>query len=151
MRVLFCKIHCPSFICFCKPTSHIYTPVPLKLENSPHVPSTTTTVVASLSDDHQLVCGVDNEETNQVKEESLVNGQKQQQQEQEQGEEECENCPRSSLKKLNSDSKQAQKKKVQWMDFLGKELVEIREFEASEIEDEDYDGEFRKGCVCTIL
>ena len=35
----FCKIHCPSFICFCKPSPHIYTAGPLKLENSPHEPS----------------------------------------------------------------------------------------------------------------
>ncbi|KAK2641540.1 hypothetical protein Ddye_023303 [Dipteronia dyeriana] len=151
MRVLFCKIHCPSFICFCKPTSHIYTPGPLKLENSPHVPSTTTTV-ASLTDDHQLVCGLGDEDANQVKEEkeeSVVDGQKQQEAA---GEEESENCPRSSLKKEASDSEQSQKKKkVQWMDLLGKELVEIREFESSETEDTDNDSEFSNRCVCTIL
>ncbi|KAL5766934.1 hypothetical protein ACOSP7_017551 [Xanthoceras sorbifolium] len=207
MRVLFCKIHCPSFICFCKPTSHIYTPGPLKLENSPHVPLTTTTPVVSLTDDdhqhhqqQQLVSGLDNEETTQVKEESVVvdsqkqqqqqkgegegeeqegqddneettqvkeesvvvDGQKQQQQQQQEGEGEeqegqegegeSEDCPgRSSLKKAVSDLKQAQKKKVQWMDFLGKELVEIREFETSEIEDSENDSEFSKGCICTIL
>ncbi|KAK0605590.1 hypothetical protein LWI29_028486 [Acer saccharum] len=146
MRVLFCKIHCPSFICFCKPTSHIYTPGPLKLENSPHVPSTTT-----ITDDHQLVCGLDNEDANQVKEESVVDGQKQQQAAAGE-EEENENCPRSSLKKEVLDSKQSQKKKkVQWMDLLGKELVEIREFESSETEDTDNDSGFSKGCVCTIL
>ncbi|KAK3204866.1 hypothetical protein Dsin_018912 [Dipteronia sinensis] len=149
MKVLFCKIHCPSFICFCKPTSHIYTPGPLKLENSPHVPSTTTTVV-SLTDNHQLVCGLDNEDANQVKEESVLDGQKQQQAAGE--EEESDNCTRSSLKKEVSDSKQSQKKKkVQWMDLLGKELVEIREFESSETEDTDNDSEFSKGCACTIL
>ncbi|KAI9195834.1 hypothetical protein LWI28_018533 [Acer negundo] len=138
MRVLFCKIHCPSFICFCKPTSHIYTPGPLKLENSPHVPSTTT-----ITDDHQLVCGLDNEDANQVKEDSVVDGQKQQEAAGKE-EEESENCPRSSLKKEVLDSKQSQKK-VQWMDLLGKELVEIREFESSETEDTDNDSEFSKG------
>ncbi|KAJ0021757.1 hypothetical protein Pint_31450 [Pistacia integerrima] len=136
MRVLFCKIHCPSFICFCKPSSHIYTPGPLKLENSPHVPSTT---IVSASDDHQDVCG-GGDEVKKVKDvESVVDGkqqqQQQQQEEQEQEQEEQEggeDCVKSSLKKevLDSDSKEKQKKRVQWMDFLGKELVEIREFEA---------------------
>lgn len=136
MRVLFCKIHCPSFICFCKPSSHIYKPGPLKLENSPHVPSTIT--VVSASDDHQNVCGGD-DEVKKVKDvESVVDGkqqqqQQQQQQEQEQDEEEGgEDCVKSCLKKEVSDSNstEVQKKRVQWMDFLGKELVEIREFEA---------------------
>ncbi|KAJ4724019.1 Nuclear polyadenylated RNA-binding protein [Melia azedarach] len=165
MRVLFCKIHCPSFICFCKPTSHIYTPGPLKLENSPHV-SPTTAVVSINGVDHRNI---------EAKQELFVDGKNQQKQREGEEEEEGEreegereegeederereegegedvggNCVKSSLKK--EDSKEIQRKKVQWMDFLGKELVEIREFEASEIEDTDNDSEFSKGCVCTIL
>lgn len=146
MRVLFCKIHCP-FICFCKPSSHIYTPGPLKLESSPHVASTT---VVSVGDDHHVYA-----ERVGVKEESVVvDGKKQQHQEGEgerEEEEACENCVKSSLKKEALDSKEVEKKKVQWMDYLGKELVEIREFEASEMEDTDNESEFSKGCVCTIL
>lgn len=135
MRVLFCKIHCPSFICFCKSTSHIYTPGPLKLENTPHVPSTETVA----DDDHQFVCGDADEETRRDKDENLVvNGKRQQHQVEEeeregggQEEEESEFCPRSSLKKFNLElEQQPRKKKVQWMDLLGKDLVEIKEFEA---------------------
>ncbi|KAH9740526.1 nuclear polyadenylated RNA-binding protein [Citrus sinensis] len=130
MRVLFCKIHCP-FTCFCKPSSHICTPRPLELESSPHEASTTTTVV-SLSDDHHVYA-----ERVGVKEESVVvDGNKQQQEGEGEGEGEGEeaageNCVKSSLKKEALDSKEVEKKKVQWMDYLGKELVEIREFEAS--------------------
>ena len=132
MRVLFRKIHCPSFICFCKPSPHIYTNGPLKLENTPHVPPKLVTVPET-SD--QILC------ENKVKEEILdEKQQKQQQQPQEEQQEQqqqqqelAQNCLKSNLRKPNSDSgslKEKQKKTVQWMDLLGKELVEIREFES---------------------
>lgn len=120
MRVLFCKTHCP-FICFCKPSSHIYTPRPLKLESSPHVAS--TTAVVSVSNDHHV-----DADSVGVKEESVVVDEKKQERG-EGGGEAGENCIKSSLKKEALYSKEVEKKKVQWMDFLGKELVEIREFE----------------------
>lgn len=115
MRVLFCKIHCPSFICFCKPSPHIYTPGPLKLENTPHVPSQLVSVPEA-SD--QLPGQI------KVSEEAL-DGQQHP----------PENCRKSSLKKPNADSaapipNEEQKKRVQWMDFLGKELVAVKEFES---------------------
>ncbi|KAJ6934803.1 hypothetical protein NC651_009714 [Populus alba x Populus x berolinensis] len=117
MRVLFSKIHCPSFICFCKPSPSIYTPGPLKLENSPHVPSTAIISVADASsnDNHVLSDSIE------VKEGSVgVDGKQP----------ECQNSLKSSLKRAAFDSTEGDKKKVQWIDFLGKELVEIREFES---------------------
>ncbi|GMY16211.1 pollen-specific leucine-rich repeat extensin-like protein 1 [Fagus crenata] len=125
MRFFFCKIHCPSFIFFCKPSPHIYTAGPLKLENSPpsdKLPS----------------------ETIEDKEESLDGKQQQP----------VEEYLKSSLRKPSSESgavKEVQKKRVQWMDYLGKELVEIREFESSEIEDTDNGSDDNRGCVCVIL
>ncbi|KAJ6704636.1 LIGHT-HARVESTING COMPLEX-LIKE PROTEIN OHP2 CHLOROPLASTIC [Salix purpurea] len=117
MRVLFSKIHCPSFICFCKPSPSIYTPGPLKLENSPHVPSTAVSVAdASSNDNHVLSDSIE------VREGSVGVYGKQP---------ESHNSPKSSLKTAAFDSKEVDKKKVQWIDFLGKELVEIREFESS--------------------
>ncbi|KAJ6704635.1 LIGHT-HARVESTING COMPLEX-LIKE PROTEIN OHP2 CHLOROPLASTIC [Salix purpurea] len=116
MRVLFSKIHCPSFICFCKPSPSIYTPGPLKLENSPHVPSTAVSVAdASSNDNHVLSDSIE------VREGSVGVYGKQP---------ESHNSPKSSLKTAAFDSKEVDKKKVQWIDFLGKELVEIREFES---------------------
>lgn len=135
MRFLFCKIHCPSFICFCKPSPHIYTAGPLKLENSPHVPSKPVSVPEA----SDKLPG----ETIEVKEES--SDRKQQP---------VVKCLKSSLRKLTSESgsvKEDQKKKVQWMDYIGKELVQIREFELSEIEDTDNDSDDNKSCVCVIL
>ncbi|XP_015878813.3 uncharacterized protein LOC107415059 [Ziziphus jujuba] len=138
MRVLFCKIHCPSFICFCKPSAHIYTPGPLKLENipHPHVPSKLVSVPEAsdqLAGEAKLT-------------EETLDHEKQQQP--------TLNCRKSSLKKPNSSSgspNEEQKKRVQWMDFLGKELVSIREFESSEGEESDNEDGQNRGCICVIL
>ncbi|XP_059430497.1 uncharacterized protein LOC132164094 [Corylus avellana] len=135
MRFLFCKIHCPSFICFCKPSPHIYTPGPLKLGNTPHVPSK----LDSVPEASDQLPG----ETIEVKEESLNGNQSP-----------AENCLKSSLRKPTWGSgavEENQKKQVQWKDFLGKELVEIREFESSEIEYTDNESDDNRGCVCVIL
>lgn len=115
MRVLFSKIHCPSFICFCKPSPHIYTPGPPKLENTPHVPPKLVSVPEASDQLPGLI---------KVTEETL-DGQQHP----------TEHCRKSCLKKPNSDSaapipNEEQKKKVQWMDFLGKELATVREFES---------------------
>lgn len=100
MRVLFCKIHCSSFICF-EPPPHTCISGPLKLEDTPHVPSKLVSVPEA-SD--QLPCRTSDGIQHPT-----------------------ENCRRSCLKKPNEEQ---QKKRVQWMDLLGKELVAIREFES---------------------
>ncbi|EEF38990.1 hypothetical protein RCOM_0343080 [Ricinus communis] len=123
MRVLFCKIHCPSFICFCKPSaSLLYTAAgPLKLESRPHVPSSTTATTTTTA---TVISVAITDSINEVIEESLdvVVDEKQSQ------------GLKSSLKKsslLDSEQVDEKKKKtVQWMDLLGKELVQIREFES---------------------
>lgn len=115
MRFMFGKIHCPPFICFCKPSPHIYTPGPLKLENAPHpnphVHSSKPDTSDQLPDDPI-----------EIKEESLDENPKP-----------AENSLKGNLRKPNSSDpaapKEELKKRVQWMDFVGKELVEIREFE----------------------
>ncbi|XP_038700857.1 uncharacterized protein LOC119997745 [Tripterygium wilfordii] len=138
MRILFCKIHCPSFICFCKPSPHLYTAGPLKLENSPHAP-----VAVDTCNHHE--CGdTDGETIAASKDFTDVDGKQRQEQQ-------VENFAKSSLKKTSPDSKEVQKKRVQWPDLLGKELVEIREFEPSETEDTDNEYENTRGCVCVIL
>lgn len=134
MRVLFCKIHCP-FICFCKPSvPHLYNPGPLKLENTAHVPST----VVSVADSSDQLSG----EFIEVKEEGTD------------GNLQAENVLRKScIRNISTElgaPTEVTKKKVQWMDKLGKELVEIKEFESNDTGDTDYDQENR-GCVCVIL
>ncbi|KAL0719533.1 hypothetical protein Bca4012_068857 [Brassica carinata] len=161
MRVLLCKIQCPSFFCFCKPSPHIYSASgSLKLEENtppPQVSSsstTTTTVVVDDNDDdddhyvdaHAAECvdGLLNEvreeedPTLEEKEEACAVEEKQE------GE-----ILKSSLKKAVLDSPSEKKKKVQWVDMMGKELAEIREFESSEEDDIRYDGD--QSCVCVIL
>ncbi|XP_050218928.1 uncharacterized protein LOC126669489 [Mercurialis annua] len=56
---------------------------------------------------------------------------------------------KSSLK--NCCFLDSHKKKVQWMDFLGKQLVYIREFESSEMDDTESEDEMYRGCSCVIL
>lgn len=144
MRFLFCKLHCP-FICFCKPAPHIYTPGPLKLESAPHVPPSTVVSVPDAS--HQLSA-----QTNEVKDDGIVELEKQRQQQQQQHQQhEVGNCVKSSLKKATLETKESRKKQVQWMDFVGKELAEVREFESSEMYENCKDAETNRGCVCIIL
>lgn len=108
MRVLFCKLHCP-LICFCKPSSHLLSPCPLKLENTPSV---------SVPDGEGQLSVEKVVEVEKVSLEGSPQGV------------ENEIVPKSSLKKSSSQSgKEVEKGKVQWMDFFGKELTQIREFE----------------------
>ncbi|CAA7394840.1 unnamed protein product [Spirodela intermedia] len=43
---------------------------------------------------------------------------------------------------------EAVKRRVKWIDSMGKELVEVKEYEASHYGDSEDDG--NPGCVCTI-
>ncbi|XP_038879679.1 uncharacterized protein LOC120071456 [Benincasa hispida] len=132
MRFWMCKIHCPSSFCLCQPSPHIYSTgsVPLDLENSPHLPSEVDSVIG-ISD--SIVETFESKQECRDDKESVI---------------------KSSLKKPSLRSaipKEKHVKRVQWMDFSGKELVEIREFEPSEAEDSDYEGEYNRSCICTIL
>lgn len=111
MRLLFCKIHCP-FICFCKPSAaHIYTSSsPIKLEKNPQhlvVPSS----VAVVADASESDSSSSEEKEDQV---DGLNGNV--------------HVLKSCIRKIHCESDE--KKSVKWMDNLGKELVEIKEFES---------------------
>lgn len=127
-----CKIHCPSSLCLCQPSPHIHSTgsVSLDLQNSPHLPSRDVPVIETSGS---------SVETLEPKRDKGP---------------ESEFGNKSSLRKPNSRSgvsKEKHVKTVQWMDFSGKELAEIREFEASEDEDSDYEDEDNGSCICTIL
>ncbi|XP_076915749.1 uncharacterized protein LOC143575206 [Bidens hawaiensis] len=147
MRVLFCKIHCSSFICFCKPStaSHLYNSSTLKLESSPHAPHQPVVTDTDRSDQNhvQEVVEVREKEIAEdgvVKQESeiVINDQN--------------HVLRSCMKvKGNLESRPPiDRKKVQWMDNFGKELVDIKEFESSETGDTDNEDE-NSACFCSIL
>ncbi|KAL1204904.1 hypothetical protein V5N11_017499 [Cardamine amara subsp. amara] len=164
MRVLLCKIQCPSFICFCKPSPHIYAAGSLKLEDTPQVSSSTSLVDAHDHDDneddaHVVVVEEEEEEDvdhvdgllNEVGERDCAVEEKKEEEKEEEGHSNGE-ILKSSLKREVLDSEddgRKEKKKVQWVDLMGKELAEIREFESSEEEDSRYDGD--QNCVCVIL
>ncbi|GMQ00553.1 hypothetical protein CsSME_00047595 [Camellia sinensis var. sinensis] len=149
MRVLLCNIHCPPFICFCKPSSaaaHLYTPGPLKLENTPlpHVTSTLVSVVTHHDTTSHQLSGGGGEATEAKEASSESDGNQQQQQQQ------AENPLKSCIRKPCAEHKEVEKKKVQWIDNMGKELVEIKEFESSDTRDTNNKHENRS-CVCIIL
>lgn len=124
MRVLFCKIHCPSFICFCKPSAaaHLYTSGPLKLDNSPHVLPLGVEPVSTATDNStDQLTG----ETVEVKDESCLDDDKLEQASQVIS---LKSCIRN--KKAASIPGEVEKKKVQWLDNVGKELADIKEFES---------------------
>ncbi|KAL0436756.1 UNVERIFIED_CONTAM: hypothetical protein Sradi_0383500 [Sesamum radiatum] len=122
MRVLFCKIQCP-FMCFCKPSAvHLYASGPLKLESTPHVfPSTVSDDVSDESSSSSLSSGLKEEDVD--------------------GKHEAEVVLKSCLRRLPSrPDRDVEKKRVRWRDSLGKQLVEIKEFESSETGDTDNEG-----------
>ncbi|XP_071698498.1 uncharacterized protein [Rutidosis leptorrhynchoides] len=144
MRVLFCKIHCPSFICFCKPStaSHLYNSGPLKLEDSHNAPSTPSLVVSADPSVHK----------NHVEEIIEVHD-KEISEEDGKQELEIENFVLRSCMKNKGDLQsrsQIDRKKVQWMDDSGNQLVDIKEFESSETGDTDNEDD-NNACFCTIL
>ncbi|KAK9079015.1 hypothetical protein SSX86_000684 [Deinandra increscens subsp. villosa] len=143
MRVLFCKIHCSSYICFCKPStaSHLYNSGPLKLENSPDAPQ--LSVVTDPSDQNHVENHV--EEVHEIKEDEISENGKH--------EPEIEIVVLRSCMKKKGDLQSRSpidRKKVQWVDNLGKELVDIREFESSETGDVDHEYD-NNACFCAIL
>ncbi|KAK4786146.1 hypothetical protein SAY86_002835 [Trapa natans] len=117
MRFVLCKFHCPSFICFCNSSPHINTPGSLKPENAPHNPSTAVSDSSESSD--KLPAEVKNETSDENPEQSQID---------------ADICIKSTLKKKEpkeaKEAKEKKKKKVQWMDFTGKDLVEIKEFDS---------------------
>lgn len=155
MRVLFCKNQCP-FICFCKPSSHIYTHGSLRLENTPQTSLQTQTQTQTFhisEDDVTKVTEAGEKDSRPQKQRVNVNendnGIAVSNQDQNSG------CLQSILRKSPPQKSEsaaiAQKKKVQWLDFLGKDLAQIREFESSEAEDTEYESVNGRGCVCNIL
>ncbi|KAK3124552.1 hypothetical protein QOZ80_7BG0588270 [Eleusine coracana subsp. coracana] len=59
-------------------------------------------------------------------------------------------APKSSLKRADcADNKNVVKGNVKWMDLLGKDLTQVKEFEPSESGDSDDDD--ASPCTCVIL
>ncbi|KAJ1293229.1 hypothetical protein BS78_01G052300 [Paspalum vaginatum] len=70
---------------------------------------------------------------------------------QEDGEKATPAPSKSCLKKANlADDKCAAKGNVKWLDLLGKDLTEVKEFEPSECGDFLDDGDGISTCVCVI-
>lgn len=131
MRVLFCKSYCPS-IRFSKSSLCIYSPCTIKLEDDHHV-STSPVPVSPVVEDNSSEVKIE------VKENEL-------------GNEKADVLLKSSLKKSpGSGKEEVGKGRVKWMDLVGKELTEIREFEHIESrESEDMGSASSQTCICAI-
>ncbi|KAI4383655.1 hypothetical protein MLD38_009464 [Melastoma candidum] len=134
MRFFSCKTHCPH-LCFCKRAlPQIFVPRPLKLENA-DLEVTSTTVTDPNRVDGFSVCK--SEVRDGVLEEKPDEG--------------CDSL-RSILRKTSlAERKEVLGKQVQWVDFAGKELVEIREFVSSETDLADVGVNRSRSCECVIL
>ncbi|KAK1263858.1 hypothetical protein QJS04_geneDACA009474 [Acorus gramineus] len=132
MRVLFRKFHCPSLICFSRSSVGEFSPCSVKSESTQHVPSMPTSVSDDMSESPNEKVEIENGKDG-------LDGK-------------VEIVLKSSLKRAShrAASMVDDKGGVKWMDFLGKELVEVREFEATESEESEDDFEGNQSCVCVI-
>ncbi|RRT67464.1 hypothetical protein BHE74_00020450 [Ensete ventricosum] len=111
MRVLCCDCH-NTLVCCSRSSACCYSPCPPKSQwaDAKNVAPTEAPVSVVLEEkpsEEKVVVEQNTEEDGKV-----------------------EISPKSSLKKPRaSDSEQVHKRNVKWMDLLGKELLEIREFE----------------------
>lgn len=130
MRVFFCKSYCP-LICSSKSSLRLYSPCPLKLEDARHVSSSPPPVA------HVLGAKLSDEKTEVVKSES--------------DDGKVDVLLKSSLKRSpGSGSTEVGKGRVKWMDDVGKELSEIREFEPIESENSEDNADGNPACSCVI-
>ncbi|KAI4385337.1 hypothetical protein MLD38_003377 [Melastoma candidum] len=134
MRFFSCKTHCPH-IRFCeRAPPQLFVPHPLKLENAvPEAGSTAVTYPNCVSG--FSVCK--SEVRDGVVEEKPKEG--------------CDSLKSILRKTSSTERKEVPVKQVRWVDFAGKELVEIREFVSSETDLADMDINQSRSCECVIL
>ncbi|CAL9088467.1 unnamed protein product [Musa textilis] len=132
MRLSSCNCHYP-LICCCKSSSHYYPPCPPKsqwgdAENVSASPAPASTILEEKPSEEKVV--VEQTSAEDGKDEILL---------------------KSSLKKPRaSHLEPVGKGNVKWLDLLGKELVEIKEFEAIESEDSEDYADDSTACICVI-
>lgn len=134
MRVLSCKLQCPS-ICFSKSTHIIEYSSASKSEN---VQETSADGISrSNSNTHVLEINISEDKTVKYNKENELDAA------------EVVDVPKSSLKK-SQEFGAGTKGRVKWMDYVGKELVEIKEFEPIELDESDDEFCSNQSCICTI-
>ncbi|ONK60495.1 uncharacterized protein A4U43_C08F19100 [Asparagus officinalis] len=131
MRVLSCKPKCLS-VCFSDSPKSLESPPALKFEDAHQNDSNQSPVSDALEE--------------QPVEEDIDEGERV-----ESSDVKFEILPKSSLKKSSaSGSEERPKERVKWMDFVGKELVEIKEFEPVDSSESEDEGRGNQACVCVI-
>ncbi|KAK1271562.1 hypothetical protein QJS04_geneDACA013027 [Acorus gramineus] len=125
MRVLFGKFNCPSL-------TSLFSPCSVKLENTQHVPSVPTPVPVDSGGSPDGKVEIETEKDG-LSEKAVI-------------------VLKSSLKRPPHRAVGVVGKGgVKWMDFLGKELVEVREFESTESEESEDDYMGNRACVVCVI
>ncbi|MQM03594.1 hypothetical protein Taro_036382, partial [Colocasia esculenta] len=118
MRVSSCKFLRPSLVCFSKSSVGHYPPATLNLEDGQQEPACASPgPVPDAPEESPSEEKIEVEKVDDVTVEVIL---------------------KSSFKRpAESGSKDVAKGRVKWMDFMGKELVEVKEFEARNNKDDD--------------
>lgn len=137
---------CASFVCFGRASAALETPSPLKVGPAQHHDVSP----GSLVSDKDQSAHLDN--SNAMRKIALKSNLKRPQ-DNKPAPIEVANEHGTSGGEASDFSVQVQRRKVQWTDACGNELIEIREFEPSEVDgsDDEFDNGNDRTCSCAIM
>ncbi|XP_010261018.1 PREDICTED: uncharacterized protein LOC104599957 [Nelumbo nucifera] len=136
---------CASFVCFRRPSAGIDSPYPLKVGPAQQQDVLSVPHAVSGKDEDCITYHVEDKNTTKVYLKSSLKKPSN-----------CAMVPSGEHATLGETDKEVpgctERRKVQWTDTCGKELVEIREFELSDVaSDEELEGENERNCSCVIM
>ncbi|KAM1136016.1 hypothetical protein ACFX13_034927 [Malus domestica] len=139
---------CASFVCFGRASAGLDTPSPLKVGPAQQQDILPGSLVSDEGKDHTADADDDHIARKVVVKSSLKNPSKRNPASVESANE------REASSEPGSDIPgHAETRKVQWTDVCGSELVEIREFEPSEMDgsDDEFDNGNERSCACVVM
>ncbi|CAL9020415.1 unnamed protein product [Prunus brigantina] len=139
---------CASFVCFGRASAGLDTPSPLKVGPAQQQDILPGSLVSDKGKDPTADTDDDHNSIKVVLKSSLKKPSKRTPVSVESANE------REALSETCSDTPDnAERRKVQWTDTCGSELVEIREFEPSELDgsDDEFDNGNERSCSCVIM
>ncbi|CAL1386107.1 unnamed protein product [Linum trigynum] len=141
MRLLVFKIHCPSFR-FCNPSQSICRGEQLKFNKK------------KKSISNQVLCSTEHKQLAEEERKEVITSSSSSSAVDD-DDEGLQSCLRSGEVTKGDDAERNKKKKVQWVDFVGKPLFDIREFEPSDSETDESEIHAqmtKRSCsLCSIL
>ncbi|XP_061345192.1 uncharacterized protein LOC133291029 [Gastrolobium bilobum] len=140
---------CASFVCFGRTSAGLDTPSPLKVGPAQHQDASPGPLVSNKGKDPSAHVE-DDHDSRKVK---LKSSMKRPQINKPVHVEAAYEHEASGGEGIYTPGSQAERRKVQWTDACGSELVEIREFEPSEVDgsDDEFDNGNGRTCSCAIM